>query len=183
MALSPPKQLPPTAFRVLLAERAKVVEGPAPEGAKDCSRRYKSLTPEQREHYNHLANQNKAANASRYREWMQSLTPSQIAKANSARSKLNRRTKGKWSKLKDDRLVKGPKSAYTIFYIHRFRSGDFAGVKVPEAGKLLGAEWRGLNADAKKPYFQLAEEESARYAQEVKAVYNRDVRHKAATAA
>ncbi|KAL8932948.1 MAG: hypothetical protein Q9216_006599 [Gyalolechia sp. 2 TL-2023] len=188
-ALTPPKQLPASAFSVLMGERAKqdrqkLGQGAIGSTAKDCSRIYKSFAPEDRERYNHIANQNKATNASRYREWIHSFTPLQINEANNARQALKRRTKATlWPKLKDERLVKRLKSSYNMFYTHRYNSGDFAGVKIGEAGKLIGAEWRGMTADAKKTYNQLAEEDSARYDQEVKAVYNRDVQHKAATAA
>lgn len=189
-ALSPPKGLPATAFFVLMTESTKEAKRPLGQGqvsvAAECSRRYKSFSPEEREHYNHIANGNKAVNASKYREWIQSFTPIQIKEANSARLSLRRRTKGTWIKLKDERLVKGLRSPYNLFYTHRYRSGDFAGMRAFEAAKLIGAEWRGLDASGKMTYSQLAEEDSARYDQEVKAVYNRDVQHtkpKAAAAA
>ncbi|KAL8696398.1 MAG: hypothetical protein Q9201_007676 [Fulgogasparrea decipioides] len=187
-ALTPPKKLPYTAFTVLLAEKTKEERRPVGKGGesvtKECSTKYRSFTPEEREHYNHIANQNKAANAAQYREWITSHTPSQIHEANNARILLRRRTKGTlWPKLQDERLVTRLKNSYNLFYTQRYRSGDFAGMKVTEAAKLIGSEWRGLSADEKQPYSQMAEEDSARYDQEVKAVYNRDVQHKAAKAA
>lgn len=53
-ALSPPKALPASAFSVLLTEmtqeaRRPVAEGAAGGVAKTCSRRYQSLSPEERE--------------------------------------------------------------------------------------------------------------------------------------
>ncbi|KAL9027098.1 MAG: hypothetical protein Q9196_004331 [Gyalolechia fulgens] len=132
-----------------------------------------------------MANQNKATNASLYREWIRSYTPVQIVQANVARRVLKRLTKRprSWPLLKDERLVKRFKTGYEIFYTQRYNSGDFAGMKSTEASKLIGPEWKELNADAKLTYTQLAEEDFARYEQEVKAVYNRSVRHRAATAA
>ncbi|KAL8728809.1 MAG: hypothetical protein Q9181_005213 [Wetmoreana brouardii] len=187
-ALTPPKKLPYTAFAVLLAEKTKEDRRPVGKGAesvtKDCGTKYRSFTPEEREHYNHIANQNKATNAARYREWITSHTPSQIHEANNARNLLKRRTKStSWPKLQDERLVTRLKTPYNLFYTHRYRSGDFAGMKVTEAAKLIGSEWRGLSAGEKQPYSKMSEEDSARYDQEVKAVYNRDARHEAAKAA
>ncbi|KAL8715247.1 MAG: hypothetical protein Q9220_001205 [cf. Caloplaca sp. 1 TL-2023] len=185
-ALTPPKRLVSSAFSVILAEKAKEERSRPGLGnsAKEASAFYKSLTPEQREHYNHLANQNKTNNATQYREWILTHSPTIINEANNARVRLRRLTKTqKWPKLQDERLVKGMKSAYNLFYVERYRSGDFAGMKIAEAAKLVGNEWRGLSASEKKPYTQLAAEDSARYDQEVKAVYDRDVKHKAAQAA
>ena len=52
--------------------------------------------------------------------------------------------------LHDHRQVKGIMPAYAVFNAERFATGDFKGLKVPEAGKLIGREWKGLSADAKK---------------------------------
>ncbi|KAL8826471.1 MAG: hypothetical protein Q9170_007387 [Blastenia crenularia] len=172
-ALTVPKKLPFTAFSVLLAEKTKGGVN-VTTVATDVSATYKSFKPEEREHYNHIANQNKATNTAAYQAWIRSFTPVQIHEANNARQLLKkRRTKGQWPKLEDERLVKGPKSSYTFFHIQRYRSGDFAGMSVGQAAKLIGTEWRALSAEEKKTYVQQSEEDSARYDQEVKAVYNR----------
>ncbi|KAI4121538.1 MAG: hypothetical protein LQ338_006307 [Usnochroma carphineum] len=178
-ALTPPKKLPSTAFSVLLAERSKQERVAPRQGgesvAKQCGVQYRSFSPEQREHYNHLANQNKATNAARYGEWIRSFTPTQIHEANNARLQLKKKTKRTlWPKLVDERLVKGQRSSYNYFFTDRYKSGDFAGLKVSEASKLVGAEWRALSANEKQKYVRQAESDLARYDQEVKAVYNRD---------
>lgn len=76
----------------------------------------------------------------------------------------------------------------------RFASGDFKGVKAIEAAKLAGREWRALSASEKKvpnrdqhlglailtrvqPYHDAAEQDMTRYEQEVKTVYNKEVKH------
>ena len=100
-------------------------------------------------HYNHIANQNKAANVTVYRQWIESHTPAVIYEANLARQHL-RRLGGKLNLLRDDRQVKGPRGAYNWFYKQRMLSGDFKGLKVSEASKLVGREWKGLSADEKK---------------------------------
>lgn len=67
---------------------------------------------------------------------------------------LRRKTKGRhWAKLVDERLVKGLRTQYNQFYTERYKSGDYKGMNVGEAGKLIGAEWRALSASEKKVSF------------------------------
>ncbi|KAL8929971.1 MAG: hypothetical protein Q9208_001115 [Pyrenodesmia sp. 3 TL-2023] len=184
-ALTPPKKLPSTAYVVFIAERTQKGGAAAgPSAIKECARIYKSFSPEEREHYNHIANQNKATNQARYREWIRSFTPTQIYEANNARLSLKKKKiSGSWTKLEDERLAKRARNNYSYFVKDRFKSGDFAGMGLAEAAKLMGGEWRALSANEKQAYSRRAEEDMARYDQEVKAVYNRDVKHNAAKAA
>ncbi|KAL8884337.1 MAG: hypothetical protein Q9215_007588 [Flavoplaca cf. flavocitrina] len=185
-ALSPPKRVPDAAFSVLLAEKQQELRTFDSSGsvAKECSKLYRSFTNEQREHYNHIANQNKASYDTKYREWILSHSPLKILEANNARAALKKRSKGQrsWPKLHDERLVTRQRGPYIKFSIQRHRSGDFAGIPLGEAGKLIAAEWRELSEDEKKPFFQEAEQDMARYEQEVKAVYDRAVKHEKAKA-
>lgn len=104
-----------------------------------------------RKHYNHIANQNKATNQARYREWIRSFTPTQIHEANNARLLLKKKkTSGSWTKLEDERLAKRPRNDFSYFVEDRFKSGDFAGMKLGEAAKLMGGEWRALSANEKQ---------------------------------
>jgi len=52
--------------------------------------------------------------------------------------------------LQDYRQVKGARAAYIFFSKDRFDSGDFKGLKAPEAAKLAGREWKALSASEKK---------------------------------
>ncbi|KAL8687322.1 MAG: hypothetical protein Q9218_006469 [Villophora microphyllina] len=182
-ALSPPKKLPYTAFQLVMSEVQKAAKtAVVGEGARDASAKYRAFSPEEREHYNHTANQNKATNAAEFRKWIESYTPSQINLANNARMALRKRDGAKtWPKLQDERLVTTAKRNFILFYTERYKSGDFKGIPVQEAAKVIGGEWRALDAAEKRLYSQQAEEETARYDQEVKAVYNRDVNHRKGT--
>lgn len=100
-------------------------------------------------HYNHLANQNKAANATAYRQWIESHTPTIIHDANLARQHL-RRLGVSAPQLQDDRQVKGPRGPFTWFHQERLQSGDLRGLKIAEAAKLTGREWKALSASEKK---------------------------------
>lgn len=53
-------------------------------------------------------------------------------------------------KIKDDRLVKHPRNAYTFFVRDRHTSGDFKGIKVSEATVLIAREFKGLTDSEKK---------------------------------
>ncbi|KAL8812396.1 MAG: hypothetical protein Q9223_007304 [Gallowayella weberi] len=158
-ALTIPRKTPSSAFQVLLAEQAKKMKvrpGQGPSPAKESSKLYRSFTPEERE----------------------------IHEANVARRALRSRTSARpWPKLHDERLVTRLQNAYSRFTVQRHRSGDFAGLGIVEASKLIGAEWRALSASDKEPYLQEEQRDSARYHQEVKAVYKRDVPQHSAKAA
>lgn len=82
---------------------------------------------------------------------MAAFTPLQIKEANLARLKLRKIYKSLSAPiLHDDRLVKRPASPYMFFVQERFATGDFSGIAIGEAGKLMGTEWKGLSASAKK---------------------------------
>ena len=100
-------------------------------------------------HYNHLANQNKIANATAYRQWIESHPPAVIREANLARRHL-KKLGGNAKQLQDQRQVRFKRTSYTYFYQQRLKSGDFRGLKMTEAAKLVGREWKGLQASEKK---------------------------------
>lgn len=106
------------------------------------------------QHYNHIANQNKAINEKAHKGWINSHTPEQIRVANLARTSLKRKVaagapgirkgmKG-LSKIKDERQPKRPASAYIIFATERRASGDFKNISLPETAKLITQEWKAL---------------------------------------
>jgi hypothetical protein len=111
------------------------------------------------QHYNHIANANKAENQAAYTAWVESYTPEQIRKANSARQTLKRKTatpQGKKSSgrglspIKDERQIKRPNSGYLKFSIDRRETGDFKGIPIAESSKLITKEWKELGAGEKK---------------------------------
>lgn len=176
-ALKPPHKNVSTTWGVFLAEKMRANGSAAKDLGgltKEASAAYKQLTPEQLEYYNHLANQNKAANDTAYRQWVESHTPAVIHGANLARLHL-RRLGDSAPQLQDHRQVKGLRVSYNFFYKERMLSGDLRGLKVGEAGKLIGREWKAFSASEKKPFEDLAAQDLARYTQERKTVLNKDV--------
>ncbi|KAL2043620.1 hypothetical protein N7G274_003927 [Stereocaulon virgatum] len=139
---------------------------------------FKNLSPERLEHYNHLANQSKVAKERAYRQWVESYTPEEIRKANHARQHLGRKQKKRIALLRDHRQVKRPRSNFVIFYMKRWASGDFKGLKITEAAEVARREWIGLSTSEKKLYEDSAKQDMYRYEQEVKTVYKRDLKHR-----
>ncbi|KAF2233577.1 hypothetical protein EV356DRAFT_533582 [Viridothelium virens] len=163
-------------------------QGPSP--LKEASERFHNLSPEEREHYNHLLNEKKANYTSSYREWVHSHTPEQIRQANKARVTLRRKlttttpnpghkkrpkSHGRVIRpITDDRTVKGPRSSLTYFTRDRHQSGDMKGLRVSEAGKLIANEFNALTASEKEKYEIMQKEDAARYEREFKDVYGYD---------
>ncbi|KAI9794680.1 MAG: hypothetical protein M1833_007396 [Piccolia ochrophora] len=174
--LSEPKRLPSTAYLVLNDEMCKATKGLA---TKESSARYRSFSPEQREHYNHIANQNKATNEKAYKQWVQSHTPTEIRTANNARRLLKRRLNKtrQYAPIKDDRLPSHPAPAYAEFFKDRTATGDFQGMKAGESAKVIGKEWRSAPESEKQVYYDTAARSMARYEAEMKTVLNRTVSH------
>jgi hypothetical protein len=52
--------------------------------------------------------------------------------------------------LIDDRKVKAVAGPYPQFFGDRYRSGDFKGISVTDASRLVAAEWKALSAAEKK---------------------------------
>ena len=79
----------------------------------------------------------------------------QIKAANHARDQLRRQAKktgvkSRYFHIQDDRLVKQPSNAYSLFLKDRFDSGDMKGMALAEISKLIAREWKGLNTSEKK---------------------------------
>lgn len=111
------------------------------------------------QHYNHIANQNKAANQAAYKQWVESYTPDEIQKAQKARSRLkilvrqNSKTKissAALGPIKDDRQVKRPSGPYILFFKERVESGDMKDIAFVDAPKLVAEEWKNLSQGEKK---------------------------------
>ncbi|KAL8794483.1 MAG: hypothetical protein Q9195_002956 [Heterodermia aff. obscurata] len=173
LALKPPTEKPSTAWLVFVVEKSKG------SPSKTLSAEYRNLSTEDREHYNHIANQNKAANAILYRQWVESHPVDVIHNANNARNLLHRRGPKhncKWPKLHDDREVKRPRTSFVYFSTDRRASGDFQGIAATEATKRIAQEWKELPAAQRQPYVDTQKQDHARYVQEIKTVYNRDIR-------
>ncbi|KAK3056852.1 hypothetical protein LTS18_011604, partial [Coniosporium uncinatum] len=183
-ALVEPKKKPETAYIIFNAEQASPGMRIA-QNAKERAEKYRELTPSEREHYNHLANENKAANATAYEAWVSSHTPEQIRLANNARRRLkqllpltksgSQRSGKGLTLIQDARQVKRPASSFSIFHGERYRSEDMKGIALAEVAKLTSGEYKALSESERKKYIDLAAEDRARYTREYKDVYGHDM--------
>ncbi|MCJ1223602.1 hypothetical protein MMC12_000245 [Toensbergia leucococca] len=178
IALINPKELPATAFMVLSQEHLKDSKKPLGGQVREAAAEYRDLSVELREHYNHIANQNKLLNQAAYREWIRSYTPNQIRLANIARLSLKRKGAKPARKLQDDRQVKQNVPANFYFMKERRESGDFVGISITDTTRRLAIEWKELSGAEKEKYLDLAALDMARYVEEKKMVYNIDVGHR-----
>jgi hypothetical protein len=100
-------------------------------------------------------------------------------------------------KIVDERLPKQAVSAYVLFSKSRWQSGNFAGQRPADAAKTIADEWKALSdaerqvrvawscvdacdADSWQPFFDSAEADRARYANEVRSTLGREVKQKRA---
>ncbi|TVY46107.1 Non-histone chromosomal protein [Lachnellula subtilissima] len=180
-ALSPPTGGANTAWSIVFQQEVKQNGGgPGPSGvansAKTAAAKYKALSPQEKESLNQKANENKALTDIAFKKWVETHTPEQIRDANNARSMLKRKL-GKhhaYPPITDPRLPKRAASAYLFFVKDRFTSGDFKGISIVEATRLIAAEWKALAAGERKPFEARSEADKQRYYQEFKTVYHQE---------
>jgi len=179
--LSPPKGKPATAWNLVLSELSAAdtssVKISIPEIAKEAAVKYKSLSPEELEHYNHIANQNKAANNIALKQWIESHTPAQIYDANNARHLLKKKTAtghGKYTSITDMRIPKRRRSPLVLFTQSRWASGDLKGLKIADASPIITREWKALSASERKLFEDQSSADKRRYEQEYKTTFHRD---------
>ncbi|KAI9775963.1 MAG: hypothetical protein M1839_000662 [Geoglossum umbratile] len=174
LALEKPKMLPNTAFLVLGTE----VDMKGKENADRfvrASSKYKSLTSEERSHYEDIANQNRAANEATYKMWLEQYSPDRIRTANRARAALNRLSPARrLRKLKDERTAPRPLPPFFLYLRERRESGD-KNMEIKEYIRQVGKEWRELPELEKKKYNDAAAESRSRYQETLKAVHKSDV--------
>ncbi|KAH8808267.1 hypothetical protein F5884DRAFT_362506 [Xylogone sp. PMI_703] len=171
-----PHRLPDTAWMIVLSEylKANAEKGNQTSGTKtkEAAAKYKSLSPEELEQYNHRANQNKAANTTAFKKWVASHTPDQIRLANNARKLLTKTTGKKYPSIADERAPKRPLNAYFLFAADRWASGDLKGISIPQSGSMIHEEWTKLPASEKKVFEDRAAADKERYAREAKTVFH-----------
>ncbi|KAJ4296525.1 hypothetical protein N0V90_006570 [Kalmusia sp. IMI 367209] len=166
-ALRPPTLGRASAWVVFASESVKgasahsVVE--CQQAIKVAASKFKTLTPAEKEHYNHLAQERAEAKRAEYDAWIRQHTPEEIRAANYARTRLRGKLPGRWTRLVDERHTVSPAKIppYIRFYKERYASGDFKNIAIGDGAKLIGNEWRALNASEKQKYVDAYEADKA----------------------
>ncbi|OCL05103.1 hypothetical protein AOQ84DRAFT_379910 [Glonium stellatum] len=188
-ALTEPKKRPYTAWSVYMTEISRSAAKDGRSASKitaEFGPKYQNFTPAEREHYNHLANQNRAANEAEYNAWVLKHTPLEIHEANAARLLLKRKFKltgNKVVRIKDDRQVKAAMGPLFQFMDERRKSGDYKGIPIVEAAKLMTSEFKALSAGERKKYEDMAAADLTRYYREFESVFGRKAKGDAAASA
>ncbi|CAJ1896816.1 unnamed protein product [Cylindrotheca closterium] len=133
--------------------------------ARECSRVYKELTPEEKAPYDEKANADKA----RYKSEMADYTPP----AGSS-SKAEKGGKGKKAPAKKKKDPNAPKRGTTSFmyFSSEMRpkiKEENPDISFGDTGKELGARFRALSPEEKKKYEDMAAEDKIRYKGEMDA--------------
>jgi len=129
------------------------------EFASQCSQRWKTMSDKEKEKFQEMSVEDKE----RYQEQMKDLGPGGV-------TPRRRRRRGS----KKERDPNKPKRALSAFFYYakderpnvRSINPDFS---VGEVAKELGRKWNELSEEEKSPYEKAAEEDRARYDQEMKA--------------
>ncbi|GAB1196282.1 hypothetical protein APSETT444_005551 [Aspergillus pseudonomiae] len=176
-ALQAPKKLPERVANLIimqkLQETLKTHKTPQ-EAFKAASELGRTISEEERERLNAIAESNRNANEAAYDQWIKSHTPLQIKEANLARNRLTKLTKKKYPLLRDDRLVKRPSSSYVFFYLERTGQGDFKHMTVKDIGARVAEEWKGLTESEKEKYYKLHLADRERYDRQYQEVYGEE---------
>ncbi|TAQ88506.1 hypothetical protein B7494_g3130 [Chlorociboria aeruginascens] len=182
--LSEPKKKTTAVWNLVLQDtmRAAKRDGDDPKSvfkatAAEASTKFKSLSPEEIEHYNQKASKNKADNDIAYKEWVTQYTPDQIRNANIARAALKRRkikSSHNFLPIQDERLPLRPRSSLNFFTQERWSSGDMKGLAFPEATALIVKEFKDLPASERKVLDDRVAADLQRYEQEYRTVFHRD---------
>ncbi|KAF9887514.1 hypothetical protein FE257_010092 [Aspergillus nanangensis] len=176
-ALEPPKRLPDNYWNLAVVSKLSEAEKTSPKGAeafKAATELAKAISEAERERFVDTAASNKRANTDAYERWIKSHTPLQIKDANLARRRLANLKNTSVPQLRDERLVKRPRSAYVLFYTERTDGGDFKHMVVKDIAARVAEEWRGLTDAEKTKYRQLQENDQQRYIREYRDVYGED---------
>lgn len=85
-------------------------------------------------------------------------------------STVGRDPRGRKKKKADDSLPKHPMSAYLHFAkeMRPIMKKRFPDARLVEISKQIGAQWRAMSSDELQPWIELANEDKARYAQQMK---------------
>ncbi|KAI0842072.1 hypothetical protein F5Y06DRAFT_258931 [Hypoxylon sp. FL0890] len=179
-----PKPLPDNAWRVFVAEQTtNKPNNPLELGTRmsQLSQQMKGLPASEQQRLATTAQQNRLSNAAAYKAWVESHTPVQINSAIKARQLLKRKygiPKSSLKTIRDERLPKKPTSAYSLFTKARWASGELAGLKVTEAAKEIGRQWKALPETERHAYEDLSKSNSEHYDKEVQSVLHREVRRR-----
>lgn len=176
-ALQPPKRVSENYWNLAVVSKLAEAEKTHQKGAeafKAATDLAKAISAEEKEHFTSIAAANKRTNNAAYEAWIQTHTPLQIKDANLARRRLAKLTSGFVPQLRDDRLVKRPRTAFVLYFVDRTEGGDFKHMAAKDITSRVTEEWREMTDYEKEKYRQRQETDKARYIREYRDVYGEE---------
>ncbi|KAL4893902.1 hypothetical protein BDV59DRAFT_176409 [Aspergillus ambiguus] len=176
-ALEPPKKLSENYWNLAVMSKLAEAQQTSQKGSeafKAATELAKAISAEEKEKFTSIAASNKQSNAAAYDHWIKSHTPLQIKDANLARRRLAKYTKSSVPQLRDDRLVKRPRTAFVHYFVERTEGGDFKHMAAKDITSRVTEEWRGMTDYEKEKYRRLQESDKERYLREYREVYGED---------
>ncbi|KAL2817790.1 hypothetical protein BJX63DRAFT_384899 [Aspergillus granulosus] len=183
-ALEPPKKLPAVARAIAISKyfpEAQKTTSTVSEAFKKASELAQSISASEKQQYEDLAKANKASNEAAYEAWVKTHTPREILQANAARRRLAQIKGKRLVLIKDDRLVKRPRSSFIYFFEERKDAEGTFGKSATDLTKYIAEEWKSLSTADKAKYNQLAKDDLERYAREHTETYGFPPPHQAET--
>ncbi|KAK6499656.1 hypothetical protein TWF481_010019 [Arthrobotrys musiformis] len=161
------------AYNLFFIDVVKTLEGvsTAPQKAKEIAQKWNALSDAEKQKWTDRASEETVKRKAAYAQWLAKQNPLDIEAANNARNRIraHRAKKGiksgstPVSKIKDDRLVKRPCTAWIFFMKDKYHTAEIDGIEHKLKLTKLAQLWRGASASEKKKYEDLATKDAARY--------------------
>ncbi|KAK6335626.1 hypothetical protein TWF696_002394 [Orbilia brochopaga] len=163
-----------TAYNLFFVEFYKSNKsiGKIPEVAKACGAKWRALPETEKQTWADRAAVETQKRKAAHQAWIAQHNPVDIAKANKARNHIAalRRAKGAVKtgkyKIKDDRLVAGPRSAYIYFVKENYSRPEVSSLDRNLRMKKLAEFWKAASDADKKKFVDLAARDKLRYQNE-----------------
>ncbi|KAA8652137.1 hypothetical protein EYZ11_012792 [Aspergillus tanneri] len=176
-ALEPPKRLVENLWNLAVQTKLSETKGEYKSGKeifKAATDLAKNISQEEKESFAATVKSNKEANEVAYKEWIKSHPAVQVRDANIARRRLARLTGRIFPPLRDDRLVKRPRNAFSFYMKERYGGGDFKHMTAPEMISQARQEWQGMTNIEKEKYEELKRSDKDRYIREYQEAYGEE---------
>ncbi|KAK6515441.1 hypothetical protein TWF506_007776 [Arthrobotrys conoides] len=140
------------------------------ERAKKVAEKWRTITDAEKKTWSDRAAEETIKKKAQYAQWLAKQNPFDIEAANNARRSIRgyREKKGikgsrPTSKIKDDRLVKRPRTAWIFFMQDKYHTGLVENVGPKEKMAKLAEAWKATTATEKKKYEDLSAKDTIRY--------------------
>ncbi|KAK6531328.1 hypothetical protein TWF281_008139 [Arthrobotrys megalospora] len=140
------------------------------ERAKEIGAQWRALSDAEKQVWNDRSAEETVKRKAAYAQWLAKQNPADIEAANNARNRIRayRQKKGirgstSHTKIKDDRLVKRPITAWIFFVKNNFHRPELEAFEKGKKFTKLAELWKAASDAEKKKYNDLAAKDTVRY--------------------